>query len=70
MLHSTPNPVTQRKTSQTPARPVCRQLSFSLPDDDDTSGDTPPTHIATPAGAQVCLEEDKEEEDFPNSTLG
>ena len=51
---------------QTLPRPVHRQLSFSSPDDSDTSGDALPTPRATPAGTQVCLEEDKEkeEEDF------
>ena len=48
---------------QTPPRPVCRQLSFNLSGNSDTSGDVPPTPKATPAGTQVCLEEDKEEEE-------
>ena len=41
---------------------------FSLSDDSDTSGDAPPTPRATPAGIQVCLEED-EEEDFQTVPL-
>ena len=36
----------------------------SLSDDSDTSEDVPPTPRATPAGTQVCLEEDEEEEVF------
>ena len=35
-----------------------------MSDDSDTSGDITPTPRATPAGTQVCLEEDEEEEDF------
>ena len=58
-----PNPVMPQNTFQTPPRPVCRWLSFSSSDDSDTSGDVPPTSRATPAGTQVCLEEDKEEEE-------
>ena len=44
-----PDPVTPQNMLQTPPRPVCRWLSFSSSDDDDTSGDTPPTPRATPA---------------------
>ena len=58
-----PDPVTPQSTFQTPPRPVCRQLLFSSSDDSDTSEDTPLTPRATPAGTQICLEED-EEEDF------
>ena len=56
-----PNPVMSQNTFQTPPRPVCRQLSFSSCNDSDTSGNTSPTPSVTPAGTQVCLEE---EEDF------
>ena len=58
-----PNPVMPWHTFQTPPWPICRQLSFSLSDGSDTSEDVPPNPRATPAGTQVCLEED-EEEDF------
>ena len=40
---------------------------FSSSDDSDTSEDAPPTPRATPAGTQVCLEE--EEEDFQTVPL-
>ena len=36
---------------------------FSLSDDSDILEDIPPTPKATPAGTQVCLEEDEEEEE-------
>ena len=64
-----PNPVMPQNMFQTPPRPVCRQLLFSLSDDRDTSGDAPPTPRATPAGTPVCLEEDEEEEDFQTVPL-
>ena len=35
-----------------------------MSDDNETSGDTPPTPRATPAGTPVYLEEEEEEEDF------
>ena len=55
---------------QTPPRPVCRWLQFSSSDDSDTSEDAPPTPRATPAGIQVYLEEDEEEEeDFQTVSL-
>ena len=57
-----PNPVMLQNTFQTLPRPVCRWLSFSSSDDSDTSEDISPTARTTPAGTQVCLEE--EEEDF------
>ena len=52
-----------QSTFQTLPRPVHIWLSFSSSDDSDTSEDTPMTPKATPAGTQVCLEEDKEEEE-------
>ena len=48
---------------QTPPRPVCTQLSFSLSDDNKTSGDTPPTPRATQTSTQEYLEEEEEEEE-------
>ena len=57
-----PDPVMPQSMSQTPPRPVCRQLSFSSYNDSDTSEDAPPTPRATPASTPVCLEEDKEED--------
>ena len=47
---------------ETPPRPVCWWLTFSPSNDSDTSKDAPPTPTATPADAQVYL--DEEEEDF------
>ena len=64
-----PNPVTPWNMLQTPPRPVCRQLLFSLSGDDDASGDIPPTPTATPASILVYLEEEEEEEDFQTVTL-
>ena len=61
-----PNPVTPHSTSQTPPRPVCRQLMFSPSNNSDTSEDAPPTPKATPVGAQVYLDE---EEDFQTVPL-
>ena len=52
---------------QTPPRPVCRQLTISSSDDSETSETTPPAPRATPADAQVYLEED--EEDFQMVSL-
>ena len=52
-----------QSTSQTPPRQVCRELSFSSSDNSDTSEDAPPTPRAMPAGTQVVLDEE-EEEDF------
>ena len=57
-----PDPFTPQSALQTPSRPLCRQLSFSLYKDSNTSQDTPPTPRATPVNIPVCLEE--EEEDF------
>ena len=59
-----PNLLTPYSTFCTPPRPVCRQLMFSLSNDSDTPEDTPPAPRATPAVAQVYLEEENEEEDF------
>ena len=56
-----PNLVMPCSTLQTPSRLVCRQLTFSPSNDSDTSEDAPPTPRATPADAQVYLDE---EEDF------
>ena len=56
------NPVMPCSALQTPPRLACRQLTFSPSDDSDTSEDAPPTPGATPAHAQVYL--DDEEEDF------
>ena len=58
-----PYPVMPQSMFQTPPRSVHRWLSFSSSDDSDTSADAPPTPRATPAGTQVCLKED-DEEDF------
>ena len=57
------DPVTPQNTFQTQPRPVFRWLSFSSSDDSDSSEDTPLTPRTTPAGTQVCLEEDEEEEE-------
>ena len=56
-----PDPVMSCNTFQTPPRLVCKQLTFSPSDNSETSGDAPPTPRATPADAQVYLDE---EEDF------
>ena len=37
---------------------------FSSSDNSDTSEDAPPTPRATPAGAQIYLDEEEEEKDF------
>ena len=55
------NLVMPHSTLQTPPRLVCRCLLFSPSNDSDTSKDAPPTPRATPADAQVYLDE---EEDF------
>ena len=54
-----PEPVTPQNTLQTPPRPVCRQLSFSSPD--NTTIHTPGT---TPASTPEYSEDKEEEEDF------
>ena len=56
---------------QTPPRLVCRQLTFSPSNVRDTSEDTLQTPRATPADAQVYLdeEEEEEEEDFQTVPL-
>ena len=53
-----PQSIMPWKMFQTLPRPVHRWLSFSLSDDSDTSEDISPTARTTPAGTQVCLEED------------
>ena len=58
-----PDPVMPWSTFQTPPRPVCKWLLFSSSNDSDTSEDAPSTPRTTPAGTQVCLEEDEEEEE-------
>ena len=58
-----PNQVTPWNMLQTPPRPVCRQVLFSLSDDDNTPGDTPPTPRATLESILEYLD-DQEEEDF------
>ena len=57
-----PDPVTAHSMVQSHLRRVCRQLTYSSSNDNDTSEDTPTAPRATP-DAQVYLEED-EEEDF------
>ena len=69
-----PNPVTPWNTLQTPPRPVCRQLvcrqlSFSSSDDDNTPGVTPPTPSTTPASTLEYLEDKEEEQDFQTVSL-
>ena len=65
-----PDPVMLQSMFQTPPRPVCRLVLFSSSDDSDTSQDAPLTPRTTPAGTQVCLEEDEEEEeDFQTVSL-
>ena len=59
-----PKPVMPWNMFQTPPRPLCQWLLFSLSDHSDTSGDALPTPRTTLVGTQVCLEEDEEEEDF------
>ena len=63
MLHSTPIQSCHKAHFKLHLIPVCRWLSFSSSDDSDISEDALPTPRATPAGTQVCLEEDKEEEE-------
>ena len=58
-----PNLVMPCSMFQTPPRLVHRWLTFSSPNDSDTSEDAPPTPRATPADAHVYLDEE-EEEDF------
>ena len=64
-----PEPVTPQNALQTPPRPVCRWLSFSSADDNNTPGDTPPTPRATPASTLEYLEDEEEEEDFQTVPL-
>ena len=52
---------------QTPPRPVCRQLSFSSTDDDNTPANTLHTPRATPASTTEYLED--EEENFQTVPL-
>ena len=59
-----PESITPWNALWTPPRIVCRQLSFSSSDDDNTPGDTPPTPRATPASTPEYLEDKEEEEDF------
>ena len=54
-----PDPVTPWNT-QVPPRPVCRWLSFSSTDDDNTPANTPHTPRATPANTLEYLEEEKD----------
>ena len=58
-----PEPLTPWNTSQTPPWLVCRWLSLSSRDDDNTLGDTPPTPRATPASTPEYLEDEEEEEE-------
>ena len=62
-----PEPITPWNTPQTPPRPVCRGLSFSFIDDDNTPANTPHTPRATPASTPEYL--DEEEEDFQMVSL-
>ena len=64
-----PEPVTPWNMSWTPSRPVCRWLSLSSTDDNNTPGDTPYTPRATPASNPEYLEDKEEEEDFQTIPL-
>ena len=57
------DPVMPCSMLQTPPRPVCRQLMFSPSNNSDTSEEDPPTPRATPADAQVYLDEEEEDEE-------
>ena len=57
-----PDPVMPQSTFQTPPRPVCRWLLLTSSNGSDTSEDATPAPRTTPAGAQICLEEDEEED--------
>ena len=59
-----PDPVTPCNMLRTPPRPVCRWLSFSSSDDDNTPGVTPPYPRATPVSTPEYLEDEEEKEDF------
>ena len=58
-----PEPATPWNMPQTPPRPVCRWLSFSSTDDDNTPAKSPHTHRATLASTLEYLDEE-DEEDF------
>ena len=58
-----PDSVTPHSTGQSHLRLVCRQLTYSSPDDSDTSEEETPTALRATLDAQEHLEED-EEEDF------
>ena len=58
-----PEPVTPQYIPLTSSRPVCRHLSSSSADDDNTPPNTPHIPRATPASTPEYLEEE-EEEDF------
>ena len=65
-----PTPVTPRNTCyKLHTRPVCRWLSFSSLDDDNTQEDTPHTLRATPASNLEYLEDEEEEMDFQTVPL-
>ena len=64
-----PDRVTPQNMLRTPPRPVCRWLSFSPSDDDNTPRDTPPTPRATPTCTPEYLEDKEEEEDFQTAPL-
>ena len=59
-----PESVTPWNMPQTPPRPVCRWLSFSSTDDNNTPANTPHTPSATPASTPEYSEDEEEEEDF------
>ena len=54
---------------QTPTRPVCRQLSFSSTDDNNTPANTPHTPRPTPANTPEYSEDKEEKEDFQMAPL-
>ena len=61
ILHSAPIQSCHKTHFKLCPRPLHRRLLFSSSDDSDTSEDVSPTARTTPAGTQVCLEEDEEE---------
>ena len=58
-----PDPVTPCSMVQSHLRPVCRWLTYSSSDDNDTTEEETPTALKTTPDAQIYLEED-DEEDF------
>ena len=64
-----PNLVMSCSMFQTPPRLVHRWLTFSSSNNSDTSEDAPPTPRATPAGAQVYIDEEEDEDDFQTVPL-